>query len=49
MDDKSFEVERKRRQGNRSWMIAVVLVVLVVLFYIATIVHMGGNVGNRPI
>ncbi len=37
----------KRRQRGRSIAIAVGLFVLVVLFYAATIVHLGGNVLNR--
>lgn len=43
------EEERKRRQRSRSIAIALVLVVLVGLFYAATIVHLGGNVANRPL
>lgn len=42
------EVERKRRQRMRSIAIAVSLVLLVALFYVATMVRMGGNVLNRP-
>jgi hypothetical protein len=41
--------ERGRRQRMRSIAIALVLGGLVVLFYIATIVRLGGNVFNRPI
>ncbi|MEM9358514.1 MAG: hypothetical protein AAGB04_20195 [Pseudomonadota bacterium] len=48
-DDSTInEVERKRRQNMRSIAIALVLVGLVVLFYAATIVHLGANVANRP-
>lgn len=43
------EAERKRRQRYRSIAIAVALVALVALFYLATIVRLGGNVFNRPI
>jgi len=39
--------ERVRRQRSRSIAIAVVLVGLVVLFYLATIFRLGGNVFNR--
>ncbi len=46
--DADAEAERLRRQRHRSIAIAVGLVLLVVLFYLATIVHMGGNVFNRP-
>ncbi len=42
------ETERKRRQRTRSIAIAVALGLLVVLFYVATIVRMGGNVVSRP-
>jgi len=38
------EAERKRRQHNRSLAIAWILAVLVVLFFIVTIVRLGGNV-----
>ena len=41
--------ERKRRQRLRSIAIAVALGVLVVLFYVATLVRLGGNVFNRAI
>ena len=43
------EEERKRRQRARSIAIALALAALVVLFYVATIVRLGGNVLNRPI
>ena len=43
------DLERKRRQRTRSIAIAVALLGLVILFYAATIVHLGGNVGNRPL
>ncbi|MGE8943076.1 hypothetical protein ACO2I3_14275 [Leptospira interrogans] len=43
------DAERKRRQRYRSIAIALALVALVVLFYVATIVRLGGNVFNRPI
>ena len=38
----------KRRQRMRSIAIALALGGLVLLFYAATIVRMGGNVLNRP-
>jgi predicted nucleic acid-binding Zn ribbon protein len=41
--------ERKRRQRKRSLAIAWILVGLVVLFFIVTIVRLGGNVAVRPI
>ena len=43
------DIERKRRQRMRSVAIAVALAGLVILFYAATIVHLGGNVGSRPL
>jgi predicted nucleic acid-binding Zn ribbon protein len=43
------EKERKRRQRMRSLAIAWVLFALVVLFFIVTIVRLGGNVALRPI
>ena len=42
------EAERKRRQNMRSIAIGLALVGLVVLFYAATIIHLGANVANRP-
>lgn len=43
------ELERRRRQRYRSIAIALALAALVVLFYVATIVRLGGNVFNRPL
>jgi len=42
------ERERKRRQRMRSLAIGLALGALVVLFYVATIIRLGGNVLNRP-
>jgi fatty acid desaturase len=41
--------EEQRRQRIRSVAIAWFLVALVVLFFLVTIVKLGGNVANRPI
>jgi hypothetical protein len=41
------EQERKRRQRMRSLAIAWILAALVVLFFIVTIVRLGGNVADR--
>ncbi len=41
------DAERLARQRKRSIAIAVSLVVLVVLFYIATIVKMGGMMAEK--
>lgn len=41
--------EQKRRQRIRSIAIALALVGVVVLFYLVTILRLGGNVFNRPI
>jgi hypothetical protein len=43
------EKERQRRQRMRSLAIAWVLAALVVLFFIVTIVRLGGNVAVRPL
>lgn len=41
--------QEKRRQRTRSIAIALALVALVVIFYLVTILRLGGNVFNRPI
>jgi hypothetical protein len=41
--------EAKRRQRMRSIAIGLALAALVVLFYVATLVRLGGNVLNRPL
>jgi predicted nucleic acid-binding Zn ribbon protein len=41
------EQERKRRQRTRSVAIAWILAALVVLFFIVTIVRLGGHVADR--
>ena len=41
------EAERKRRQRKRSLAIAWMLAALAVLFFIVTIVRLGGNVAVR--
>ena len=41
------EQERKRRQRMRSIAIAWILAALAVLFFIVTIVRLGGNVASR--
>jgi len=43
------ETERKRRQRRRSLAIAWTLAILVVLFFIVTLVRLGGNVADRQI
>ena len=43
------ENERQRRQRMRSIAIAWILAALAVLFFIVTIVRLGGNVANRPL
>lgn len=48
-DQRNVPLEDVRRQRLRSLVIAVGLAVLVVLFYLATIVRLGGNAFNRPI
>jgi hypothetical protein len=46
-DDERQEWERRRRM--RSIAIALALAGLVALFYVATLVRLGGNVFNRPL
>jgi hypothetical protein len=41
--------EEQRRQRIRSVAIAWFLVALVILFFLVTLVRLGGNVVNRPI
>lgn len=41
--------ERRRRQRMRSIAIGLALAALVALFYVATIVRLGGNVLNRSL
>ena len=45
-DDRQAQAKRQRM---RSIAIAVALGLLVVLFYVATLVRMGGDVMNRPL
>lgn len=47
MDDAEFQ--RQRRQRMRSLAIAWVLAALVILFFIVTIVRIGGNFAQRPL
>ena len=49
MNEAKDEEERRRRQRMRSIAIGLALAALVVLFYVATIVRLGGNVMNRPL
>ena len=46
-DDGQKEWQRRRRM--RSIAIGLALAALVVLFYVATLARMGGNVLNRPL
>ena len=46
-DDEQREQQRRRRM--RSIAIALALGALVILFYVATLVRLGGNVLNRPL
>jgi hypothetical protein len=48
VDDREQE-ERERRRRMRSIAIALALGALVVVFYVATMVRLGGNVFNRPL
>ena len=49
MNEARDEDERRRRQRTRSIAIGLALAALAVLFYVATIVRLGGNVMNRPL
>ena len=46
-DDEQREFERKRKM--RSIGIALALAAMVVIFYVATLARLGGNVLNRPL
>ena len=46
-DNEQMEWERRRRTRNIA--IAVALIAMVVIFYVATIVRLGGNVMHRPL
>lgn len=48
MEDRD-QREWERRRKMRSVGIALALAALVAIFYIATIVRLGGNVMNRPL
>ncbi len=49
MDNAEDNGQRERRRRARSIAIALVLAGLVILFYVATIVRLGGNVLNRAL
>jgi hypothetical protein len=48
-DELDDNARRAKRQRMRSIVIALALGLLVLLFYAATIVRLGGNVMNRPL
>ena len=48
MADSPEEIERQKQQRRCSIAIALTLIGMVILFYVATIVRMGGSVLNRP-
>ena len=45
----SEQREWERRRKMRSIGIGIALAALVVIFYVATVVRLGGNVMNRPL
>jgi hypothetical protein len=47
--DNRDQNERDRRRRMRSIAIALALGALVIIFYVATIIRLGGNVFNRPL
>jgi len=49
MAEQDSEKARRKRQNMRSLAIAVSLGILAILFYLATIIHLGGNVANRAL
>ena len=49
MDNIEDNGQRERRRRARSIAIALVLAGLVILFYVATIVRLGGSVLNRAL
>jgi hypothetical protein len=49
MDQKPFSPEDMNRRRKRSIALALVLVGLVVLFFVTTIVRLGGDVGLRSL
>lgn len=42
LNDESSELERRRRLRGRNYAVLAALIALVVLFYIITVVRMGG-------
>ena len=46
---RDVDKERHRRQRMRSLAIAWILAALAILFFIVTIVRLGGNVADRPL
>ena len=46
---RDVEKERQRRQRMRSMAIAWILAALAILFFIVTIVRLGGHVADRPL
>jgi hypothetical protein len=44
----SQDAERLQRQRVRNIAIALALGAMVVMFFVATLVRLGANVGNRP-
>jgi hypothetical protein len=48
VEEREDEAVRKARQKMRSLAIGLALAALVVIFYVATIIRLGGNVLNRP-
>jgi hypothetical protein len=46
---KDAEHARRRRQRTRSIAIAWILAALALLFFIVTLVRLGGNVADRPL
>jgi hypothetical protein len=41
--------EEKKKQNQRNWAIAGILLAFVVLVFWVTVVKLGGNIANRPL
>lgn len=49
VDEPSWTEEQLQRRRKRGRVLGMVLTGLVLLFFLVTIVKLGGNVANRPI
>ncbi|PKQ05645.1 MAG: hypothetical protein CVT73_11410 [Alphaproteobacteria bacterium HGW-Alphaproteobacteria-12] len=49
IDTPQWTEDRRKRRRQRNLAIAWTLVAFIALFFVVTIVKLGGNVANRPI